>query len=91
MPSGRKPGFNEVCEDCGRDLHACANCRFYRPGLHWDCAESAIQDQVSDKERRNYCDWFETNPAYLERSSGSRGADEASKKARADLDKLFGG
>lgn len=91
MAADRKPGFNEVCEACGRDLHSCRHCRFYKPGIHWDCAESAIQDSVADKERRNFCDWFETNPVYQARTAGAGRENEASQRARSDLDKLFGG
>jgi hypothetical protein len=86
----RKPGFNEACEGCGKDLHACLNCRFYRQGARWDCAET-IQEPVSDKEHRNRCDWYETNPALLVAGPGRIVARNASEKAKRDLDKLFGG
>jgi hypothetical protein len=90
MPSDRKPGFNETCEACGRDLHACVNCRFYSPGLHWDCAET-IGEAVADKEMRNRCDWFETSPRLKAATEGRPSDRSASDKARRDLDKLFGG
>ncbi len=86
-----KPGFNEVCVDCGRDLHCCRNCRFYKPGIHWDCAESAIQDRVAEKDKRNFCDWFEVNPAFFTRTQGSPAQRDAAQKARDELNKLFGG
>lgn len=89
MPVDRKPGFNETCESCGRDLHACVNCRFCKPGLHWDCAET-IEEPVSDKEKRNRCGWYETAPALKTAGAGKPGAQLASQKARKDLDSLFG-
>jgi hypothetical protein len=90
MPQDRSPGFGETCEGCGRDLHACLNCRFYKPGAHWDCAET-VEQAVPDKEKRNFCDYYQTNPAYLSASAGRKDAQDASKKARSDLDRLFGG
>jgi hypothetical protein len=90
MPAGRKPGFGETCGSCGRDLHSCFNCRFFRKGAHWDCDET-IQDAVSDKERRNFCDWFETSPALLVSGEGKKAERAAADKARKDLDALFGG
>jgi len=90
MTRDRKPGFNEVCETCGKDLHACVNCRFYRPGARWDCAESSIKEPVADKEARNYCEWFETRPELFVAGSGRADARDSADKARRDLGKLFG-
>lgn len=90
MPSGRKPGFGETCESCGRDLHACVNCRFFKQGIHWDCAET-IPEAVPDKGKRNFCDWFETSSSLLVQGEGRKSERSAAEKARSDLDKLFGG
>lgn len=90
IPSDRKPGFNEVCDSCGKDLHSCVNCRFYRPGARWDCTESSVQEPITDKDSRNYCDWFETRPELLSASAGHGAARSAAEKARKDLGKLFG-
>jgi len=89
MPYDRKPGFNEACEACGKDLHACSNCRFFKPGARWDCAET-IEARVDDKGRRNYCEWFETSQALLGASGGKSKELSAAEKARSDLDRLFG-
>lgn len=67
------------------------NCRFYSPGIHWDCAETAIPESISDKEKGNPCDWFETAPRLLSASAGNAKAQGADERARAALDKLFGG
>lgn len=90
MPRDRKPGFNETCESCGRDLHVCLNCKFYKLGAHWDCAET-VEVAVSDKGKRNFCDWFETSPLFLAATCGMAKERAASEKARKDLDALFGG
>lgn len=87
--SREKPGFNEVCPDCGRDLHACMNCRFFKKGARWDCAET-VDEPVPDKEKRNHCDWYQTDPARLVAGVGDRGGQKAADKARSDFDRLFG-
>ena len=78
------------CEACGKDLHACLNCRFYKQGARWDCAET-IEEPVVDKERRNRCEWYQTNPALLVANKGRDSQRSAAEKARDDLDRLFGG
>ena len=90
MPADRSPGFGEVCELCGKDLHACLNCRFHKLGARWDCAET-VDQSVPDKEHRNFCDWFQTNAALLVATKGRESARSAAEKARDDLDRLFGG
>jgi hypothetical protein len=89
MPYDRKPGFNEVCEACGKDLHACSNCRFFKTGARWDCAET-IDQRIDDKARRNYCEWYETSPALIAASGGKSKELSAAERARSDLDRLFG-
>jgi len=90
LPGDRKPGFNETCETCGKDLHACANCRFHKAGARWDCAET-IDQPVPDKARRNYCEWFEADPKLRAAGAGDSSARVAAEKARKDLDRLYGG
>lgn len=78
----------ERCEECGRDLHVCLNCRFYRPGAHFDCAET-IDEPVVDKDRSNFCDSFSVDPKYRGRTEG-RGADRAREEsARKRFSGLF--
>jgi len=90
MSSDRPPGFNETCESCGKDLHVCLNCRFYKPGARWDCAET-ISESISDKARRNLCDWYQTRSDLLAATEGRKSERSAADRARSDLDKLFGG
>jgi len=52
-----------VCPSCGADARSCKNCRFWSPGGYHDCAER-VDDAVSDKERANFCDSFQFNPAF---------------------------
>lgn len=71
------------CPNCGRDLHACVQCRFYDPNVHNKCREPQAE-WVTDRERRNFCDYFKLNPA----GRGSGQSDRAAT-ARTKLDQLF--
>ena len=75
------------CPNCGRDVRVCKNCKHYAPGSHWDCHES-IPDQVVDKERANFCDYFSL--AAKETDEELRKQNEAKlRKARAGFAALF--
>jgi len=86
LPEGERVYRSTTCAACGRDLKICLNCRFYSPGAHWDCLES-ITDPVADKERANFCEFFQFKDAA--RGAGP-GRQEKPAKAREDFRKLFG-
>lgn len=73
------------CPTCGKPVRVCKNCEFYEPGAHWDCRET-VPEQVVDKERSNFCDYFRAN---RKTSGDSDHSDAARSKARADFDALF--
>jgi predicted RNA-binding Zn-ribbon protein involved in translation (DUF1610 family) len=73
-----------VCPHCGRDLHACVQCRHYDRHAHNQCREPNAE-WVTDRERRNFCDYYALSPA------GGKGAGvpDREKAARSKLDGLF--
>jgi ribosomal protein L40E len=80
LPLGR----TVECESCHADLHVCRMCEFYAPGVSKQCRET-VAEEVRDKERANFCDYFRPLPgAYSPRD------DSALDRARAGLDALFG-
>jgi hypothetical protein len=75
----------EECRKCGAELHVCKLCEWYSVTVAKHCREP-IAEEVKDKERANFCDYFKPRP------NAHAPADvAASGKARADLDALFGG
>jgi hypothetical protein len=62
LPAGMKIQRRDSCESCGSDLHCCRNCRFFDPGKSKQCAEPQAE-LVSDKEKSNFCDYFEPRTA----------------------------
>ncbi len=75
---------NTECYSCGKDAKVCLNCKFYSPGSHWDCSES-IREAVREKDRANFCDFFEPGSNY----KGSAGENKE-KDAKKAFDSLFG-
>jgi hypothetical protein len=74
----------EECRSCRAELHVCRMCEFYDVSVAKHCREP-IADEVQDKQRANFCDYFQpTKTAYRP------GDLSAADRARADLEALFG-
>jgi hypothetical protein len=54
----REPGRQETCEKCGADWKVCLNCAHYDPKVAHQCRERRAEP-VDEKDRANYCEWFE--------------------------------
>lgn len=71
------------CPSCSRDLHSCKNCRHFDPGVHNQCREPN-SEWVTDRERSNFCEFYQLAEEPLGRASTDRSVD-----ARKKLDGLF--
>ena len=69
--------FREECPHCFADLHVCKQCAFFDESRSRQCREDSAEPP-RDKEKRNYCDFFEV------RSSGAL-ATGGSEPSREDL------
>lgn len=72
----------DECRACRAELHACRMCRFYDTTKAKNCAEP-VAEEVRDKERANYCDYFVAAPGRF------RPRDPAAERSRAALEGLF--
>jgi hypothetical protein len=81
----RHPGRIETCERCGADLHACLNCVHYDKTVAYHCRERRAEE-VADKDRANYCEFFEM----AKRVWSGVGANAREDAAREKLKKLLG-
>lgn len=70
----------DVCLSCRRDAKVCLNCKFYDRHANRECLESQAE-LVKDKEKSNFCDWFEARSTSSNVSKTSLGN---------PLDELFG-
>ena len=73
----------EECPGCGADLHVCKLCEFHDIRVAKHCREP-VADEVKNKERANFCDYFQPRPDAYAAPSGEGNA------AKAQLDALFG-
>ncbi len=72
----------DECRACRASLHVCRLCRFYDTSKARSCAEP-IADEVQDKERSNFCGYFEAAPGRF-RPPGA-----VAESARSALESLF--
>ncbi|MES9887060.1 MAG: hypothetical protein ABW140_09635 [Candidatus Sedimenticola sp. 6PFRAG1] len=66
-------GRETNCLKCGKPSRVCRNCRWYAPGQTNECKEP-VAERVMEKEKPNYCDFFE--PASDPVGGGSGPEDE---------------
>lgn len=74
---------HEECPHCRAQLHVCRMCRFFDSAAPQQCREP-VADLVSDKQRANFCGYFEINPQAFAVSPDQAAA------SRRELDALFG-
>lgn len=71
------------CPFCGCDLKTCKGCKFYSKDSHFECKES-VSDPISDKERRNFCEYFSACTTFISKN------DDKAKAAKDAFNALFG-
>ncbi|MCC6302192.1 MAG: hypothetical protein IT489_05260 [Gammaproteobacteria bacterium] len=72
------------CPSCRAELHVCRMCVYFDPVTAQQCREP-VADAVADKQRANFCGYFQMRPnAFAAPSSKA----EASRRG---LEALFGG
>ena len=74
----------DECPACGADLHVCRMCAFYDTSVAKSCTEP-VAEEVTDKERANFCDYFRAAPGAYSHAGAAAGA-----AARSELEALFG-
>ena len=76
---------SDQCSKCSSDLRVCKNCVFYDPSHQWECKEH-IQENVKDKEKANFCDYFQLR----QNSEAVKGGDlDKSSEAKKAAEALF--
>jgi hypothetical protein len=76
------------CDACRHDLRSCRNCRHFDLRYNNACKETEAEP-VADKERRNFCEFFDLNPAPFGGRAGPTASRTRADDARAKLDALF--
>jgi hypothetical protein len=73
----------DECPVCRAQLYFCRFCEFYDPKVAKQCREP-VADEVKDKDRANFCGYFQPNPKAYQPGESS-----GENRAKADLDALF--
>jgi hypothetical protein len=74
----------DECARCRAELHVCKLCVDYDEQVAKRCREP-VAEEVSDKERANFCDYFQPRPgAWVARDT------TPAELARSELERLFG-
>jgi hypothetical protein len=71
------------CPSCHAQLHVCRMCVFFDPAAAQQCREP-VADAVADKQRANFCGYFQLATQPLSSASGQADV------SRRQLDALFG-
>lgn len=74
----------DECPECTNYLHVCRMCIYYDPHVPRRCREDGAEE-VTEKERLNFCDWFKPND-----SAFDEGRKNEEDNARDALEALFG-
>jgi hypothetical protein len=74
----------DQCPACSADLHVCKMCLYFDRNAPRQCREDGAED-VTEKERPNFCDWFKPS----DRAFDPAGKDAAAAAAEK-LAALFG-
>jgi hypothetical protein len=75
----------DECSRCRAELHVCRMCMDYDEHVAKQCREP-IAEEVSDKTRANFCDYFAPRAAAYTPAETA-----AAERARDELARLFGG
>ena len=79
--------FDDVCLNCGADLHTCGNCRFFDATTLWECREK-IPTRVVGKQVKNECTFFQ--PKIVKDLAADKGKQPMTENdARKAFDALF--
>jgi predicted NUDIX family NTP pyrophosphohydrolase len=74
-----------LCEDCGKDLRSCRNCRHYRS---YGCTESQVE-KPPESDRANFCDWFSMNPIFKNVTEGQKNSMDTVAADKSDAKSAF--
>lgn len=58
----------EECPYCSTALHCCRMCSFYDPKVYNECRENNAE-RIVDKEKANFCDYFNLSDKLKEATS----------------------
>ncbi len=73
-------GRSDTCQTCGKDTRTCKGCHFYEESSARQCHENQA-DLVINKEKANFCDYFQPTHSH---QTGSSFKTQATLQAAAE-------
>lgn len=80
-------GRQESCLHCTADLRCCRGCRHFDPTCPKQCREP-IDTGIPNKEKSNFCDWFQVRKM-IKGQGGISGPDDSKSDRKQQFDDLF--
>jgi len=74
----------DECPECSAHVHVCRMCRYFDVSVPKKCREDDAEE-VIDKEKVNFCEWFVPSPDAFDPLLAGQAA-----QARSALEALFG-
>ena len=78
---------HDQCQQCQADLRCCRGCRHFDPTRRSQCREN-IEHPVRNKEKANFCDFFQVRQVYKTAGGFKTRADDKESRRQA-FDDLF--
>ncbi|NOY88490.1 MAG: hypothetical protein GXO93_03745 [FCB group bacterium] len=78
----------DSCTDCLADLRCCRGCRHFDPTRRFQCKEP-IETNIANKEKNNFCDFFQKRDAVKTAGGVFRGQQESKEVRKKKFDDLF--
>lgn len=72
----------DECPECRNYLHVCKMCVYFDDRVPRQCREDGAEE-VRDKDRLNFCDWFKPDESAFDESRKSE--EDAARAAAEDL------
>ena len=72
----------DECPECHNYLHVCKMCIYFDVRVPRQCREDGADD-VREKDRLNFCDWFKPNEAAFD--ADRKDEEDAAQSAAEDL------
>jgi hypothetical protein len=77
----------DACPHCLADLRCCRGCRHFDPTRRFQCKEP-IETNIVNKEKSNFCDFFQVREAYKKAGGISHQTDTKDERKKK-FDDLF--
>lgn len=88
IPTDMPIGYQDQCEGCSADLHACHNCAQWDPKAENECL-AGVAERMPDRAKANKCSLFELRVGPPPKAVKPSGRDAKQEMARKAIEGIF--